>query len=408
MSSNKIYLGVKSLSKHIQLKTISSGIVAAIFGCTGPALIIIGGAEAGGLSDVQTISWLFAVYFFGGLLGIFLALKYRQPIAGAYTIAGAVLVAGSLTQFSINEAVGAYLVSSIIVLILGITGLIEKVMHRIPVPIIMGMIVGVMIRFATELITAVKISPLIAGSAIAVYLLSIRFIKGFPPVLSALVVSVLLAVLTKQFHFHDIKSVLIFPQIVIPSFSFKSIISISIPLSILVICTENAQAIGVLMAQKYRPPINPMTIWSGIGSIFASFFGGHAINIAGSMTAICASEDSGTKEGRYAAVFVNGTLFSTFGIFASIIVPFIIAMPGVIVSSIAGLAMIGVLASSLKLAFSDSKFQMGALFALIIGMSGVNFFNISSPFWAIIGSLIISIIIESDHFKIKQSEELNE
>jgi benzoate membrane transport protein len=60
--------------------------------------------------------------------------------------------------------------------------------------------------------------------------------------------------------------------------------------------------------------------------------------------------------------------------------------------------MLGVLINSLKAAFSDSQFQMGAFFALIIGMSGVSFFNISAPLWAIVGSLIVSILVEKDHF----------
>ena len=169
----KIY--VQNLNVH----TVSAGLVAAIFGCTGPALIIIGGATNGGLTYAQTISWLFAVYFFSGLLGIFLSLKYRQPISGAHSIAGAVLVAGALTHFSLNEAIGAYLVANILVIILGASGLIDKVMKWIPVPIVMGMIVGVMIRFATEMITSITLSPLLAGSAILVFLLSPRFIKNF-------------------------------------------------------------------------------------------------------------------------------------------------------------------------------------------------------------------------------------
>lgn len=399
MGSNTIFSGLKNLPMVLNVRTISSGIVAAVFGCTGPALIIIGGASAGGLTNAQTISWLFAVYFFGGILGVLLSLKYRQPIAGAYTIAGTVLVAGSLTQFTLNEAVGAYIVSGILVFILGAARIIEKILQRIPVPIVMGMIVGVMIKFSIDMIVSIKVSPLLAGSAMVVYLMSMRLFRRFPPVLSALVVSILIAYFTNQLHFQNITGSFIAPELVMPSFNIEAIVSISIPLAVIVICTENAQAAGVLVAEKYNPPISSMAIFSGLGSLVAAFFGGHSVNIAGPMTAICASKDSGRKDERYGAVFVNGVLFSSFGIFASIVVPFVIAIPAVIVSVIAGLAMIGVLLNSLKIAFSDSKFQLGAFFALVIGMSGINLFNISSPFWAIIGSVLVSLIIERDHFK---------
>lgn len=401
MERNRWRLGFKDLRRNLNINTISAGLVASIFGCTGPALIIIGGATNGGLTYAQTISWLFAIYFFGGLLGVFLSLKYRQPISGANSIAGAVLVAGSLTHFSLNEAIGSYLVANTIVMILGLSGLIEKVMKWIPVPIVMAMIVGVMIRFATEMITSITLSPLLAGSAILAFLISTRFMKKFPPVVSALLVSILLVIFTNQFQVQNVQDTFIIPQLVMPTFSVDAIVSMGIPLALLIICTENAQATGVLMAQGYKPPISAMSTYASIVGLVASSFGAHSINIAGPMTAICAAKETGKKESRYAASFVNGVLFSTFGLFAAMVVPFVIAMPGVIVSVIAGLSMLGVLINALKTAFSDNKFQMGAFFALIIGMSGVNFFNISSPLWAIVGSLLVSVLIEKDHFVLK-------
>lgn len=405
MGENNGGMNLKRVMRDINVNTLSSGTVAAIFGCTGPALIIIGGAANGGLTHVQTISWLFAVYFFGGLLGIFLSLKYRQPISGAHSIAGAVLVTGALTHFSLNEAIGAYLIANLIVFILGLTGLIEKVMKWIPIPIVMGMIVGVMIRFAIEMVNSVKLSPIIAGSAILVYFLSSRFIKKVPPVLTALIASLLLAILMNEFTFQNIQSAFVLPQLEMPSFNLNAIVSISIPLALLIISTENAQATGVLMAQGYKPPISAMTISGALFGSIASLFGAHAINIAGPMTAICSAKESGAKETRYAASVVNGGLFAAFGLLATIVVPFVVAMPAVLVNSIAGLAMLGVLLNSLKTAFSNSKFQMGAFFALIIGMSGLNIFNISAPFWAIIGSLLVSFLIEQDHFTFQVKKE---
>lgn len=391
----------KDLRQNINVNTASAALVASIFGCTGPVLNIISGATNGGLTYAQTISWIFAIYFFSGLVGIFLSLKYRQPISGAGTLPGAVLVAGSLTHFSLNEAIGAYLVANILVLILGTSGLIDKVMKWIPIPIVMAMIVGVMIRFATDMITSITISPVLAGSAILVFLLSSRFLKKVPPVLTALIAAVLLAIFTSAFEIQSVQYSFMIPQLIMPAFSLEAILSIGIPLALLIICSENAQATGVLMAQGYKPPNSAMAIYGSVFGIIASIFGGHATNIAGTMTAICSEKEVGEKESRYASSVMNGVFFSTFGLLASVIVPFVIAMPIVIVNVVAGLAMLGILINSLKTAFSDSKFQMGAFFALIIGISGVNFFNISAPLWAILGGLLVSFIIEKDHFKLR-------
>ncbi len=406
MRGNSFFTNFKDLRHTLNLSTISTAVVTASFGCTGPALIIIGGAANGGLTYAQTISWLFAIYFFSGLLGIYLALKYRQPIAGAYTIAGAVLVSGSLTNFTLNEAIGAYLIANILVLMLGLSGLIDKVMKWMPTPIVMAMIVGVMIRFAIDMITSITISPLLAGSAILAFLLSSRFFKKVPPVLSALLVAVPLAFLTNAFQFQGGQDLLIVPQLIMPAFSMEAVVSISIPLALLIICSENAQATGVLMAQGYQPPNNAMAISGSAIGLVASFFGAHAINIAGPGTAICAANEVGNKDTRYAASFVNGFFHILYGLFASLVVPFVIAMPSVIVTVIAGLAMLGVLTKSLKTAFSNSQFQMGAFFALIIGLSDVNFFHISAPLWAIIGGLLISFLIEKEHFRLRLKVEM--
>src|SRR5690625_988398 len=389
---------INDLKKYFHINTISSGLIATIFGATGPILIIISGATAAGLTYTQTISWIFAVYFFGGLLGLILSIKYRQPISGAFSIAGAVLVVESLSTYTLNEAVGAYIIANLIILILGLTGLVKQVMKWIPVPIVMGMIVGILIHFAVNMVNAISLSPFIAGAAIVTFLLSMRLLKRFPPVLSALVVVIFLVYLSGEFQFSVDQMSFVRPEIVIPTFKFDAIIAISIPLALIIIATENAQAIGVLVSENYRPPISKMAIGGSLLGLIASLFGAHAINVAGPMTAICASKESGAKEGRYVASVVNGVLFAVFGLLAAVVVPLIIAMPQLVIIVASGLAMITVLLNSLKVAFSSQQFQMGAFFALVIGMSDLNFFGISAPLWAIIGSLIVSLIVEKEHF----------
>lgn len=407
-----IRAGYKDLLQHVHLQSMSAGLIATIFGATGPVLIIIGGASAGGLTYEQTISWIFAVYFFGGLFGLFMSFKYKQPVAGAFSIAGAVLVAESLTHYSLNEAIGAYLLANVIIMILAFSGLINKVMNRIPVPIVMGMIVGILIHFAIDMIASIAISPLIAGVTILVFLLSARLLKKIPPVLPSLVVVVLLSVVTNDFQLQDVQTVFVLPTLMMPAFNLEAILSLTIPLALIVICTENAQATGVLLAEGYRPPIRAMSFYGSVFGFVASFFGAHAVNVAGPMTAICASKETGEKKGRYAASLINGLLFIIFGLFASFIVPFIMSMPSLVITVIAGLAMIGVLLNSLKTAFSGSQFQMGAFFALIIGMAGINFFGISAPLWAIIGSLFVSFLMEKEDFikegKHKKASDIND
>ncbi|WP_221930871.1 benzoate/H(+) symporter BenE family transporter [Telmatospirillum sp. J64-1] len=388
--------GLRGFPKHVSLKSVSAAAVAAIFGCTGPALIIIGAAEAGGLSSAQTVSWLFAVYFLGGLISLILATYYMQPIVGAYSIPGAAIMLTALQTFDFSQAIGAFIMAGVLVLLLGVSGLIGKVMRWLPMPIIMAMIAGALIRFGTGTVSAAGTAPLLVGAAVAAFFVTMRFSKTIPPVLAALVVGIVVAAATGSFQVANVPVDFVLPTFTPPTFSLDVFLAVSIPLAILVIGAENAQATGVLMAEGYRPPVNSMTVISGIGGILAGFLGGHNANIAGPMTAICSSEQAGEeKKGRYTAAMVNGVLFGSFGIFAGIAVPFVLALPRPLIATVAGLAMIGVLVAAFQQAFTKSQgHQIGAFVALVVAMSDVRLLSISSPFWALVFGVLVSMIIE--------------
>ena len=173
MRENQFFTNFRDLRQNLNLNTVSAAVVTATFGCTGPALIIISGATNGGLTYEQMISWLFAIYFFSGLLGIYLALKYH-PCKRLYGCRSSISCR-FLTHFSLTEAIA---IANLIVLILGVSGLIDKVMKWMPIPIVMGMIVGVMIKFAIEMVTSITISPLLAGSAIGAFFVLIIGMSG--------------------------------------------------------------------------------------------------------------------------------------------------------------------------------------------------------------------------------------
>lgn len=396
--------GIRDFIKHLNAKTISAATVAAVFGCTGPPLLLINAATNGGLTQTQAISWLFSICFIGGLISVIMALYYKQPLCGAWSISAAVMMISSLTHFTIYQAAGAYLISGVIVLALGLSGFIGKVMRWLPLPIVMAMIAGAMIRFGTAIITATESAPIMGLTTLLGFLILPRITKKMPPVVGALVLGMIVAALNGEMDWTSANYTFMAPQVIMPEFSMDAIVSIAIPMAILVMGAENAQATGVLMSQGYKPPNNAMAIISGIGSLVVSFFGGHCANIAGPMTAICASEEAGkVKEGRYVAAVLNGIFFSAFGLIASIAVAFFSVLPKSLIGIVAGLAMIGVLTGAFHDAFATKKFKTGAFFALVIAMSGITIFKISAPFWALAGGIIVSYFLEPNDFKREES-----
>jgi len=141
----------KQMLRDINPAGVGTGLVATLFSTLGPGVIVLNSAKAGGLTDPQAVSWLLAIYGFGGLATMFMSLKYRIPVVIAYSIPGAVLLGKVLMNFTIQEAVGAYLLVGVVTLILTVTGLIKKVVDNIPVPIMLGMVGGVLFSFGVGL-----------------------------------------------------------------------------------------------------------------------------------------------------------------------------------------------------------------------------------------------------------------
>lgn len=390
---------IRSLRRSLNISSVGAGIVSAVFGCTGPALIIVDGADSAGLTPGQTVAWISAVYVVGGLISFIMGLYYKQPIVGAWSIPAAALVVSSLESYSLAEMIGAYLVASVLVLVLGLTGWVRVLVAWIPMPILMAMIGGVLIRYAVNVVDATAAAPIVVAAALLGYVLLSRFVRQVPGVVGALVFGVAAVLITGGMDSSGNGFTWVTPELTAPEWNLFAMLGVGIPLALL-IQAENIQSMGVLIAEGYRPPVNSITVISGAASLAVAWMGGHNASIAGPMTAICGSPEAGRlRRDRYASVLVNGTIFVTFGLFASVAVTLVTTLPAALITALAGLAMLGVLLTAFRGAFATSTFRLGALVAMIIGLANVTILGISAPFWALLGGLLVSLLLEFDDFR---------
>lgn len=390
---------LRSFFKDSTLTNVSTGILGGFtIGLVAIPLVMKAG-EAAKLSPEVVASWLFSVYFFGGIVGIILALMYKQPICGAWSIPGIFAVTQVLGNFTMNEAVGAFLVSGIIVLILGLTGWIKKIVSFVPVPIMMAMVAGVLFKWALGIVTAFQGAGILCVIGAIGYALSKKFLRKVPPVLGSFIFAVAAAAYMGKLNMTGLEFGLAKPVFFMPSFSLQSLISISLPLSMLVIGAENMQAYGVLRTEKYKAPINAMTIISGIGGLIAPWFGGHNANIAGPMTAFCSGPDAGDPKGRYVAAIWNGILFAALGLFAPAAISMIHLLPKEIILLLVGLCLMGIIIDALTQSFGSKKFRIGCFTAFVIAMSGMTMFTVGAAFWSLVLGTIVSLIIEKKDFE---------
>jgi benzoate membrane transport protein len=393
--------GIRDLPKSLTLSALTYGVTAWLFAVTGPFLIYVNAARQGNLSTLELNSWIFGGYFVCGLLSVALSLYYRLPLLAAITIPGGVLVAAALTHLRFEEIIGAYLVTGVLITILGATGAVKRGMEWLPMPIAMAMVAGILLPFGMGIITSLQQTPLVSGMTLIAYL-SVSLVKPlakrFPPVLGAIIVGLIAVAAAGQANWRLLTFGIAEFKFFTPQFTWPAAVELVIPLALTVIAVQNAQGIAILQNMGYRPPLDAVTITSGVGSILVAPFGSQSVCLAGPMTGIVTNPSVGPKESRYAAALVTGILWMAFGLFSPMATALSQILPASLVNLLAGLALLEVLGSCFAASFGE-KFRLGALFTFLITISGIRLLNIGAPFWGLVGGTFVSALLERQDFR---------
>jgi benzoate membrane transport protein len=395
----------KDLPQSLTISAVAYGFTAWLFAVTGPFIIYVNAARQGNLSALELNSWVFGGYFICGLLSIVLSLFYRIPLLAAITIPGGVLVATALSHLSFQEIVGAYILTGLLITVLGLTGAVKRGMEWLPMPISMAMVAGILLQFGMGIITSLQQTPLISGMALSAFLcvsLVKPLARRFPPVLGAIIVGLLATATFGQANWQLLSLQMAQFKLVAPVLTWPATAELVVPLAVTVVAVQNAQGIAILQSLHYRPPFNAITIMSGIGSIIVAPFGSQSVCLAGPMTGIVTNSSIGPKDRRYAAAIVTGFLWMLFGLFSPMATALSQILPPSLINLLAGLALLDVLGSCFASAFGE-KFRLGALFTFLVTVSGVRLFNIGAPFWGLVAGTIISLLLERQDFRNRQA-----
>jgi len=360
-----------------------------------PLLITLAVARQGNLPEAAVVSWLSAAHVVGGVLSITLGLYYRQPIVGAYTIPGVVLVGGALTHLPFEQIVGAYWFVGILIVLLGATGLVRRVIAQLPFPIMMGMVAGVLLPFALAVIRGLQQAPVLSSLPIVAFAMVtvVPGLRRIPPVLAALIAGLLGATWLGQADWAALSVELARPQFVTPSFSAAAAAELVIPLVLMVVAVQNVQGYAALRAAGYEPPLSGLTVAAGIGTLVSALAGSPPASIAGPSTAIVSAPSSGPSENRHTASMVLGVLWIVTGLLAPAAAALTRIVPRALVDVLAGLALLPALAQFFHQAFGG-RFRFGALTAFLVTVSGLVLFRVSAPFWALVAGMGASMVLD--------------
>lgn len=378
---------------YFSFSNMTAGFVAVMVGFTSSAVLVFQAATAAGASPAEISSWLFALGMSMAITCISLSLYYRLPILTGWSTPGAALLVTSLSGVSMPEAIGAFIFAALLTVLTGITGLFEKVIAHIPRALTSAMLAGILIHFGMNIFIAMQDQLLLIISMLFSYLIGKRVFPRYV-ILFVLLVGILMAEIQGLFHIENLKMTLATPIFTFPVFSLATLISVGVPLFIVTMTSQNIPGIAVLNAAGYHPPISPVISFTGLINLLLAPFGSYSISLAALTAAICSSKEADDNPVlRYKSTIFAGICWFFIGIFGATVVTLFFSFPKELVLAIAGLALLGTIGNSLKIALDGESQREPALITILISASGFTLFGIGAAFWGLIAGVASSIIL---------------
>ncbi|MDQ5889369.1 MAG: benzoate rane transport protein [Pseudomonadota bacterium] len=379
--------------RDLSLSALSAGFVTVLVGFASSAVIVFQAAHALGASQAQLASWLWALGLGMGGTCIVLSLRYRMPISTAWSTAGAAMLITSVSGLSMNEAIGAFLVSACLIIVSGFSGWFERAIQRIPLALAAGMMSGVLLRFGLNAFVAMQTEFALSFGMFVVYLLGRRWWPRYAVIL-ALLAGLLTAAGRGMLHLQAITVQLGMPVFTMPAFSWAALIGVALPLFVVTMASQNVPGIGVLRAAGYRPPVSKLIGWLGVVNLLLAPFGAYALNLSTITAAIVTGPEAHPDpDKRYMAGVAAGVFYTLMGLFGATVAATLLALPKELVWAIAGFALLGTIGNGLLTALNHERHREAALVTFLVTASGITLLGVGSAFWGLLGGVLVLLLL---------------
>lgn len=374
-----------SAREPLPVQALTAGLLAAFVGFASSFAVVIQGLTSVGASQAEAASGLMALSISMGLCGVYLSLKTRMPISIAWSTPGAALLATSgPLEGGFAAAVGAFLLTGVLIVVAGLWRPLGRWVAAIPAPLANAMLAGVLLGLCLAPVRLVAEAPVL-GLPVVIAWAVVAKLNRLYAVPAAVLVAVALIVTTTPVSLESMGSFWPDPVLVTPVFTPTAVIGVALPLFIVTMASQNIPGMAVLNVNGYRPDPSPLFRTTGLFSLASAPFGGHAVNLAAITAALCAGEDADPDpRRRYIAAVVAGSIYVLFGLLAGAATAFISASPPVLIEAVAGLALLGSFGGALMGAVSAPESREAAVITFIVTAAGLTFFGIAGAFWGLL------------------------
>ena len=371
----------------MRFSVVASALVAAVVGFCGTLAIIVEAMRHVGATEAEASSAVAALCL--GIAGatLYLSARYRMPVVTAWSLAGAALVASAPAGVTLRDAVGAFVLSAVLMALAGLIPALGNAVARLPASIAGGMLAGILLRFVLLAFQAAQGTPALAVPLLATFLLARRVHAASAP-LVVIAAAVPLALLEGY--------VLPIPAVsvsrltwIAPGFSPSVLVGLGMPLFLVTMVTQQISGAAVLRTSGYVPPVRAVLITTGLTTVFAALFGAYSVCLSSVTASICTGPDAHPDPAKrwltgpaYAAIYL---LFAVFGASAA---ASLARLPPVLIAVVAGTALLGPLTGALASALHREGERFPAVVAFGVTASGLTAAGIGAAFWGLIAGLL--------------------
>ncbi|SFI73196.1 benzoate membrane transport protein [Phyllobacterium sp. CL33Tsu] len=378
----------------MRFSVVASAVVAAVVGFGGTLALIIAAAQALGATQAETASWVTAVCLAMFFATGYLSWRYKMPIISAWSTPGLALIGGSI-GFTMPEAVGAFIVTALAIILTGLIKPVSAFVSKIPASIASGMLAGVLFAFLIGAARTIPVDPLFVLPLAALFFVT-RLYNPAMAVLAVLFGGVIYAFASGRVA--SVPSVeLSTLTLIMPVFDLRAMIGLALPLYLVTMASQNLPGFAVLRAAGYEPPTAAALQVTGLVSLLSAPFGGHTSNMAAISAAICTGPDAHPDpQKRWLTGPFYALSYLIFAIFGASLVALFAVLPAPLIALVAGLALIGAFTNALSLALKTEKERLAAIVTFAVTASGISIAGIGAAFWALVAGLLVYWL---DHVK---------
>jgi len=370
------------------VSTAAAALVATVAGVGGTLPVVLAAAQAVGATPAEASSWVSGLGIATAATALFLSVRYRMPIITAWSTPGAALIASTSGVPGLRAAVGAFVLSAVLILLTAAIRPLGRLIERIPPGIAAAMLAGILLRLVIAMIEQVPVAPLLVLPLIALFLVA----RGLVPTLASLIV--LAAGAGLAWSLGLVKPIpplgLTTLALEVPAWDLATLIGLGVPLYLVTMASQNLPGFAVLRASGYQPPTQPVLAATGLASLVTAFLGAHTSNLAAISAALCTGPDAHPDPARR---WMTGAFYALWwgliALFGSSLVGLFGALPPALLATVAGLALLGSMASAMGSALAADQDRLAAAGTLAVTASGITLIGVGSAFWGLVFGLLI-------------------